>query len=81
MFISFLFIYSLSLTDSVFSLVSPVIGILVMAAAYFQIFLFIIAAERQIIRMRLAFFRNVLRQEVGWFDTNTAGELSIKLTE
>ena len=39
----------------------------------------IIAAERQVRRIRFALFRNILRQEIGWFDVNNAGELSNRL--
>ncbi|CAF4167540.1 unnamed protein product, partial [Rotaria sordida] len=39
----------------------------------------IIAAERQVRRIRYALFRNILRQEIGWFDVNNAGELSNRL--
>jgi len=39
----------------------------------------IIAAERQIRRIRFLLFRNILRQEIGWFDVHNAGELSNRL--
>ncbi|CAF4062772.1 unnamed protein product [Rotaria sordida] len=39
----------------------------------------IIAAERQVRRIRYALFRNILRQEIGWFDVHNAGELSNRL--
>ncbi|CAF4293965.1 unnamed protein product [Rotaria sp. Silwood2] len=35
----------------------------------------ILAAERQVRRIRFALFRNILRQEIGWFDTQKPGEL------
>ncbi|CAF4145934.1 unnamed protein product [Rotaria sordida] len=38
-----------------------------------------IAAERQIRRMRYALFRNILRQEIGWFDVHNAGGLNNRL--
>ena len=40
-----------------------------------------VAAERQILRMRLALFRSILRQEIGWFDKKSTGELSNRLVE
>ena len=39
----------------------------------------IVAAERQVRRIRFALFRNILRQEIGWFDVHNAGELSNRL--
>ena len=40
-----------------------------------------LTAYRQTRRMRLAFFRNVLRQEVGWFDVTDSAQLSTRLAE
>ena len=31
--------------------------------------------------MRLAFYKNIMRQEMGWFDSNNSGEMNVKLTE
>ena len=39
------------------------------------------AAYRQTKRMRLAFFRSILRQEIGWFDVNPTAELNNRLSE
>ncbi|CAF0756890.1 unnamed protein product [Adineta steineri] len=41
----------------------------------------IMAAERQVRRIRYALFRNILRQEIGWFDVRNAGELSNRLVD
>ncbi|UJR37711.1 hypothetical protein I4U23_030406 [Adineta vaga] len=41
----------------------------------------IIAAERQVRRIRFDLFRNILRQEIGWFDIHNAGELSNRLID
>ena len=40
-----------------------------------------VSAYRQTRRMRVAFYRAILRQEVGWFDVNEAGGLSTRLAE
>ena len=40
-----------------------------------------ISAYRQTRRMRLAFYRSILRQEIGWFDVTEANELSTRLAE
>ena len=39
------------------------------------------SAYRQTRRMRLAFFRNILHQEIGWFDVTESAELSTRLAE
>ncbi|CAF5081195.1 unnamed protein product, partial [Rotaria sp. Silwood1] len=41
----------------------------------------LLAAERQVRRIRYALFRNILRQEIGWFDVHNAGELSTRLID
>ncbi|CAF3335982.1 unnamed protein product [Rotaria sp. Silwood2] len=41
----------------------------------------LLAAERQVRRIRYALFRNILRQEIGWFDVCNAGELSNRLID
>ena len=53
----------------------------VFIAAYFQISLFQTACERQVHKIRLFFYRTILRQEIGWFDANPSGELSSRLSE
>ena len=40
-----------------------------------------LSAERQVHKMRMAMFRNVIHQEIGWFDTHSSGELGTRLTE
>ena len=40
-----------------------------------------LSAERQIHKMRMAMFRNIIHQEIGWFDTHSSGELGTRLTE
>ncbi|CAF3737713.1 unnamed protein product [Adineta steineri] len=41
----------------------------------------LITAERQVRRIRFALFQNILRQEIGWFDMQNAGELSNRLVD
>ena len=43
--------------------------------------LFALSAERQIQKMRLAMFRNVIYQEIGWFDEHSSGEINSRLVE
>ncbi|CAF1420963.1 unnamed protein product, partial [Adineta steineri] len=40
-----------------------------------------ITAERQIRRIRYKLFRNILCQEIGWFDTHSTGELNNRLND
>ncbi|XP_028400885.1 multidrug resistance protein 1-like isoform X2 [Dendronephthya gigantea] len=40
-----------------------------------------LTAERQGNSIRKAFFKSILRQEMGWFDTNDAGELNNRLSD
>ena len=40
-----------------------------------------LSAYRQTRRMRLAFFRSVLSQEIGWFDVTASAQLSTRLAE
>lgn len=49
--------------------------------AYFQVSLWMIAAERQSHRIRQEFLKNVMRQDIGWFDTHEAAELNTRLAE
>lgn len=40
-----------------------------------------LSAYRQTKRMRSAFFKSILRQEIGWFDVNPTAELNNRLSE
>ncbi len=42
---------------------------------------FHLASERQVYKMRLAYYKAVLRQDIAWFDLNPTGELSSRLSE
>ncbi|XP_075443556.1 ATP-dependent translocase ABCB1 isoform X1 [Ascaphus truei] len=64
-----------------FALYYTGIGFAVLIAAYIQISFWTLAAGRQIRKIRRHFFHAVLRQEVGWFDVNDAGELNTRLTD
>ena len=49
--------------------------------AYGQMALWSLTAARQTKQIRLAFFRSVLKQDIGWFDTTDPGELNSRLSE
>ncbi|KAJ1966962.1 hypothetical protein IWQ62_002142, partial [Dispira parvispora] len=49
-------------------------------AAFFQIFCFSYAAERQCRRVRELYYESILRQEISWFDTVSSGELTSRIS-
>ncbi|XP_074654241.1 ATP-dependent translocase ABCB1-like [Tubulanus polymorphus] len=51
------------------------------AAAFIQVTCWSIACERQTHAIRQEFFKSILRQEIGWFDTHKSGELSTRLAD
>ncbi|XP_056375087.1 ATP-dependent translocase ABCB1-like isoform X3 [Hyla sarda] len=57
------------------------LGCAALFAGYIQISFWTLNAGRQVRRIRQNFFHAVLRQEIGWFDVNAAGELNTRLTE
>jgi ABC-type multidrug transport system fused ATPase/permease subunit len=40
-----------------------------------------LSAERQVRKMRLAMFRNIIHEDIAWFDKHPGGELVTRLTE
>ncbi|XP_061185823.1 ATP-dependent translocase ABCB1-like [Saccostrea echinata] len=52
----------------------------VLIFGYGQVACWVTAAERQTHRIRIAFFRNIMRQEISWFDTHDSGELNTRLS-
>jgi len=57
------------------------LGILAQGFAWLQVTLFQFASERQVKRIRMEFFRAVLRQEISWFDVHSSGELGSRLNK
>ncbi|XP_032847603.2 ATP-dependent translocase ABCB1-like [Tyto alba] len=57
------------------------IGAGVLFAAYIQVSFWMLAAGRQIKRIRQELFHAVMRQEIGWFDVNDVGELNSRLVD
>ncbi|XP_012936337.1 ATP-dependent translocase ABCB1 isoform X2 [Aplysia californica] len=53
----------------------------VMLTAYLQVAMWMTAAERQAHRIRQEFLKNVLRQDIGWYDTHEAAELNTRLAD
>ena len=66
-------------SNLIYYFVVIVVGVL--ACSYLQVTFWALPAKRQARRIRLLFFRACLRQNIGWFDTNPAGELATRLAE
>ena len=49
--------------------------------AWIHVWLFQTAAERQTHRIRLTYYQTILKQEIGWFDVNSTGELATRLSK
>jgi ATP-binding cassette subfamily B (MDR/TAP) protein 1 len=58
-----------------------VLGVASMVFNYFQVSFWLMPAERQAKKMRQSLFKSILKQDIGWFDTYKAGELTNRLTE
>ena len=57
------------------------IGLGAFLVAYIQISFMQTAAERQVYKIRLRYYRAVLRQNIAWFDANPTGEITTRLSE
>ncbi|XP_031470227.1 phosphatidylcholine translocator ABCB4-like [Phasianus colchicus] len=53
----------------------------VLVAAYVQTSFWTLAAGRQVKKIRENFFHAIMRQDIGWFDVNDAGELNTRLID
>ena len=53
----------------------------VFICAFLMVALFQAADERQVKKLRLQFYKAILRQEVGWFDTHSTGSLASRITK
>ena len=72
---------SLSNTESIDATVKYycLLGGLAFVLYWFAWSAWMISGERQIRRMRFALFRNILRQEIAWFDQRSTGALNSQL--
>ncbi|XP_023045476.1 bile salt export pump [Piliocolobus tephrosceles] len=57
------------------------IAVAVLITGYIQICFWVIAAARQIQKMRKFYFRRIMRMEIGWFDCNSVGELNTRFSD
>ena len=58
-----------------------VLGLVAFVCGWMHVSLFQYACERQLQIIRKKFFQGVLRQEIGWFDVNSVGELNSRINE
>ena len=64
-----------------FALLYVAIGVAVYVSSWINITCWQTACERQTYKIRRRFFSSILRQDLTWFDTNRAGELSSKFND
>ncbi|XP_025081232.1 multidrug resistance protein 1-like [Pomacea canaliculata] len=57
------------------------IGAGVFVASIIQIIGWVVASERQVLKIRREFFKAILRQDMAWFDSNPSGELTTRLSD
>ncbi|XP_078084324.1 bile salt export pump [Mustelus asterias] len=57
------------------------IGLSVFFLGYCQICFWVTAAARQVQKIRKAYFKQIMRMEIGWFDCNSAGELNTRMSD
>lgn len=57
------------------------IAIVVLIVAWMQICTYQFSAERQVHKIRLRYYRAIMRQNIAWFDENPTGELVNRLSE
>jgi len=58
-----------------------ILGLCSFTMSTLQVALFQLSSTRQTDRLRKRLLKSILRQEIGWFDTNNGGELSSILTK
>ena len=57
------------------------LGVAAFVCGWLHVSLFQYACERQLQIIRKKFFHSILRQEIGWFDVNSVGELNSRINE
>ncbi|XP_043549869.1 bile salt export pump [Chiloscyllium plagiosum] len=66
---------------SMFAYYYIAIGLSVFLLGYCQICFWVTAAARQVQKIRKAYFKQIMRMEIGWFDCNSAGELNTRMSD
>lgn len=57
------------------------IGCAILVLGYLQICFWVMSAARQIQKIRKAYFRKIMRMDIGWFDCTSVGELNTRISE
>jgi len=57
------------------------LGVINVLCGWIQVMLFQFAATRQVKKIRVAYFRSILKQEMAWFDLNPTGEINSRLNK
>ena len=72
-----------SFVDHISTLIVGLLAVIIIVAIVgaLQMLLFHLTSERQIRKMKLLYFRSILRQERKWHDQQTQGELALHLSE
>ncbi|XP_058047126.1 bile salt export pump [Ahaetulla prasina] len=56
-------------------------GFAVLVLGYLQICLWVMSAARQTQHIRKAYFRKIMRMDIGWFDCTSVGELNTRISD
>ncbi|XP_063965533.1 ATP-dependent translocase ABCB1-like [Lytechinus pictus] len=64
-----------------YAVIFSLIGVATVCFAYIQNSMWTLACERQIYKIRKAFFDAILYQEIAWFDVHKSGELTSRLAD
>ena len=64
-----------------FGLGTSIIGLINFVMAYIFVTCLNHSAECQVHRIRGLFFKSVLRQDIGWYDTHQTTDFAVRMTE
>ncbi|NWZ33446.1 ABCBB protein, partial [Brachypodius atriceps] len=56
-------------------------GCAILVLGYLQICFWVTSAARQIQKIRKAYFRQIMRMDIGWFDCTSVGELNTRISD
>uniref|UniRef100_H2YJX2 Bile salt export pump n=1 Tax=Ciona savignyi TaxID=51511 RepID=H2YJX2_CIOSA len=74
---------SLDLNASIsrYAIYFSAIAVVVWVSGWWQITFWMLQAVRQVRKIRILFFKSILRQDISFFDLNSAGELNTRLAD
>lgn len=72
-----------SIMDAVtkFAIGNSVIGLMMLFFTYVSVMLFNYTSQKQTFRVRTAYLRSILHQDISWYDVVQSGSVSSRLTE